>query len=396
MKKILSAIAVAVLCVCMVLPLAACDNTDKTAPQKVMTMELNPSVEFILDGNDKVVSANALNEDGNLVLCAQTTDKQFVGSTSQQAAELYISICKENGFLITANVKNGENELKISFSGEQAKADYEALKGKLESYLNKENITATVNQGVAIAKDYLDKQLQECAPYIDAAKLEALSYMEKIEELAKSRQETAEMHSQAVKDAYYSAKENALNQARFDAVKAGMSDAQKLGLSALELGYNGSITVIETLRKEVFTDADSAYQLALVAFQQKKAAFLNYRNYLRENNITDHEAELDKLQKAYESAEAALISAYDSAIAALDGAQKTINEWYGKIVAKINEIGLNFNDKVDEAQASINDALTKFETKFASDYQTAIEAANKGWNDMKDWLQKGYEEPEQA
>ena len=77
MKKLISALCAVVLCVCMIIPLAACNQTDNTAPQKVMTMELNPSVEFILDGNDKVVSANALNEDGNLVLCAQTENKSL-------------------------------------------------------------------------------------------------------------------------------------------------------------------------------------------------------------------------------------------------------------------------------------------------------------------------------
>lgn len=397
MKKLISALCAVVLCVCMIIPLAACNQTDNTAPQKVMTMELNPSVEFILDGNDKVVSVNALNEDGNLVLCAQTENKKFEGCTSEQAAELYISICKENGFFVKANVKSGENELKISFSGEQAQADYEALKAKVEGYLSKENIDATVKKGMELAETYLNEQLKKCAPYINDAKLAALGYMEKIEELAKSRQETAEMHSQALKDAYYSAKENAFNQARFDAVKASMSDLQKAALKASEATYKALTAGIESTRKNVFTDADSAYQQALVIFQEQKAAFLNYRNYLRENNITDHDEQLDKLQAAYEKAENNLVSAYDSAIALLDSAQEAIDNAYASVVEAIKKMGIDFDKAVDDAQTTINDSLTAFETRFASDYDAAISAANKGWNDMKDWLKKGYQpEEEQA
>ena len=296
-----------------------------------------------------------------------------------------------------ANVKSGENELKISFSGEQAQADYEALKAKVEGYLSKENIDATVKKGMELAETYLNEQLKKCAPYINDAKLAALGYMEKIEELAKSRQETAEMHSQALKDAYYSAKENAFNQARFDAVKASMSDLQKAALKASEATYKALTAGIESTRKNVFTDADSAYQQALVIFQEQKAAFLNYRNYLRENNITDHDEQLDKLQAAYEKAEKNLVSAYDSAIALLDSAQEAIDNAYASVVEAIKKMGIDFDKAVDDAQTTINDSLTAFETRFASDYDAAISAANKGWNDMKDWLKKGYQpEEEQA
>ena len=37
----------------------------------VMSVSLNPEVEFILDENGVVLSANALNEEGNLILSAR-------------------------------------------------------------------------------------------------------------------------------------------------------------------------------------------------------------------------------------------------------------------------------------------------------------------------------------
>ena len=389
MKKILSALCVMALCLCVVLPLAACNTAEEQ--KQVMTVELNPSLEFILDGKNKVVSVNANNEDGNLILSAQTQDKQFVGSTSEQAMELYVSICKETGFLVKGSVKDGENEIKISFSGDQAQKDFDEMKKTVSEILSKENIQATVNKGLENLDEYINEQLEKCAPYIDQARLQALSYMEKVEELAKSREETAQMHSQAVKDAYYAAKENAFNQARFDAVKANNKKLQNAAFEAVDFAYTTATKAIETTRQRVFTDEDSAYQLALVAFQENKTAFLNYRNYVSEHSVDADMTYYKNITAAYEKAEKALAEAYTSGINGLDKFQANVNKAYESVIKYITDAGVDFDKAVDEAQEQINESLTKFETSFATNYQAAIDAATEGWNKMKENLQKGYQ-----
>ena len=389
MKKILSALCVMALCLCVVLPLAACNTAEEQ--KQVMTVELNPSLEFILDGKNKVVSVNANNEDGNLILSAQTQDKQFVGSTSEQAMELYVSICKETGFLVKGSVKDGENEIKISFSGDQAQKDFDEMKKTVSEILSKENIQATVNKGLENLDEYINEQLEKCAPYIDQARLQALSYMEKVEELAKSREETAQMHSQAVKDAYYAAKENAFNQARFDAVKANNKKLQNAAFEAVDFAYTTATKAIETTRQRVFTDEDSAYQLALVAFQENKTAFLNYRNYVSEHSVDADMTYYENITAAYEKAEKALAEAYTSGINGLDKFQANVNKAYESVIKYITDAGVDFDKAVDEAQEQINESLTKFETSFATNYQAAIDAATQGWNKMKENLQKGYQ-----
>ena len=377
------------LCLCVVLPLAACNTAEEQ--KQVMTVELNPSLEFILDGKNKVVSVNANNEDGNLILSAQTQDKQFVGSTSEQAMELYVSICKETGFLVKGSVKDGENEIKISFSGDQAQKDFDEMKKTVSEILSKENIQATVNKGLENLDEYINEQLEKCAPYIDQARLQALSYMEKVEELAKSREETAQMRSQAVKDAYYAAKENAFNQARFDAVKANNKKLQNAAFEAVDFAYTTATKAIETTRQRVFTDEDSAYQLALVAFQENKTAFLNYRNYVSEHSVDADMTYYENITAAYEKAEKALAEAYTSGINGLDKFQANVNKAYESVIKYITDAGVDFDKAVDEAQEQINESLTKFETSFATNYQAAIDAATEGWNKMKENLQKGYQ-----
>ena len=67
MKKFVSFMLAAVLC-CSVFSFAACSDTkNETRDTAVMTVSLNPEVEFVLNSDDVVVAVNALNEEGNLI-----------------------------------------------------------------------------------------------------------------------------------------------------------------------------------------------------------------------------------------------------------------------------------------------------------------------------------------
>lgn len=383
-KQLLSALCVIALMLCICIPLAACTgNTEQTT---VMNVSLNPEVEFILDGNNKVISVNALNEDGNLVINGQA----FVGKDADKAIELYVEVCKETGFIVTGNVKDGENEISIAFSGEDAQKHYNEISKKVEKYLSKENIDATLKKAEDLTTEYIDKLIAECAPQIDAAKLAALSEMEKIEQIAASRKETADMYSQALKDAYYQAKEAALNQARIDAVKAQLSDAQVALLTIAEMSYTTASSALELTRNTLLVNADSPYQVALVAFREAKTAYLNYRNYVAQNTDADT-AKLDQLASALDKAEVALENAYTAANTQLDNAHSAMTEAYNSVCSTITAFGVNINEIIDQSTASIDTALTNFETSFATAHSQAITSAQNSWNAMKEQLQKGYQ-----
>ena len=101
--------------------------------KKVMNVSLNPEVEFVLDEEDKVVSVNALNEEGNLIISAET----FTGKSAEDAAKLFVEVSKETGFVVSGSVKAGENEINISISGDTKKAEalYNDVKAKVNEYL---------------------------------------------------------------------------------------------------------------------------------------------------------------------------------------------------------------------------------------------------------------------
>ena len=75
------------LCLCLligtVLPLASCQKSP--APQQGtytrVTVDINPSVEFMVDDENKVVSVTALNDDGSILIAGEA----FVGKTPEEA-----------------------------------------------------------------------------------------------------------------------------------------------------------------------------------------------------------------------------------------------------------------------------------------------------------------------
>ena len=80
----------AVFCATMALAMgvtgfAACnkENEEGKNPDRktVMNVSLNPEVEFVLDGNDKVVTVNALNEEGNLMRNEKTASYVVLSSS---------------------------------------------------------------------------------------------------------------------------------------------------------------------------------------------------------------------------------------------------------------------------------------------------------------------------
>ena len=68
-----------------------------------------------MDQNDKVLTVNALNEDGNhIISIAIDAEQTFEGLSADEALEMFLDITKDNGYLITGN----EEQVSIKISGD--------------------------------------------------------------------------------------------------------------------------------------------------------------------------------------------------------------------------------------------------------------------------------------
>lgn len=382
MKKFMAVFCATVMLATGVATFSGCGNGDAGS---VMNVSLNPEVEFVLDKDNVVVGVNALNEEGNLIISSAT----FTGKSADEAVELFVKVSDETGFLFEGELQAGENEISVSISGSesQAKKLYQSVANKVNAYLESADIEAKIEQGKAITKEQLQSLVAECAPYIDEAKVKALSYMELVETIAESREETAEFYSQEVKNAYYEAKAFAMKQAEVEALKKHLNVVAK---AACELAfdiYEGIVNTIESTRLTMLVNENSPYQIALRAFQKAKVEYLNYRNYiasLEQNEITTNiSTTLANLQTALDNADAALVSAGQTANETLDGFKSQATSAYESVISAISNYTKLMNDHADEVSTKVAEAKTQFFTSFETSYQASIDGARQAWAEMK-------------
>ena len=394
-KKLMTAFCIAAI-FSTAFSFTACNQKDKEESNTVMNLSLNPQVEFILDSNDKVVSVNALNEEGNLIITAEAF-QDIEGKSADEAAKLFAQISKDTGFLIEGSISDGENQIDISLSGDakDTEALYSSVKDEINAYLSDENITATITQTEAITKAELEKLVAECSPYLKEAEIKAMEYQDLVKTLLESRKETAKLYSQQLKDAYYEAKAFALEQAQLEVLKSKLPLLQQAAVEALSSVYVGLVNNIEQLRYDHLIKEDSLYQTALKDFREAKTEYLNYKNYVAETedsqvtaDMTEHLAALDQ---AVENMEAALLSAGENANTLLDTAKANVKTAYDEAIAAIENASIQASAYLSEISTAQQTAITNFTKEFENTYTNEKAAAQTAWENMYANLNAGYQ-----
>ncbi len=132
-----------------VLILSACQNVDPQqqpifAPTlqsgRIITVDINPSITFILDEEDKVVGVIVNNAEGEII----SADLDFMGLSWEDALDQFLSAAQATGYL---DVRREENVVTISVSA-QGKEDIELFRGAIENrvqqFLDREDIKSAV------------------------------------------------------------------------------------------------------------------------------------------------------------------------------------------------------------------------------------------------------------
>ncbi|MFA5007548.1 MAG: hypothetical protein WC509_08845, partial [Candidatus Izemoplasmatales bacterium] len=84
-----------------------------SADDTYVTLDINPSIDLTVSGNDKVLDANALNEDGEVLLL----ELDLIGETSADALEMIIDKAIELGFI---DIEAAEAVVSVSTISENA------------------------------------------------------------------------------------------------------------------------------------------------------------------------------------------------------------------------------------------------------------------------------------
>ncbi|MBQ7352857.1 MAG: hypothetical protein IJW54_02515 [Clostridia bacterium] len=135
MKKMSLLVVALSLILCLVIPFASCGNKETVEGYSYVTIDVNPSVELVVDG-ETVVSVNAGNDDALVLLAGETIE----GMKVEEATEKIVSLCEELGYLTDEN-----NNVKLTVTADNNEiiekieefAEKGAKKGSLKAVINK-------------------------------------------------------------------------------------------------------------------------------------------------------------------------------------------------------------------------------------------------------------------
>lgn len=388
------------LCLClligMALPLASCKKSEPTPPEGTytrMTVDINPSVEFMVDDQNKVVSVTALNDDGSILIAGEA----FVGKTPEEATRMVVSLATDAGYLVKGeiHVENTDEsqkvEISVSGNSDYAKELAKNVKSDVEKYLKDNKITATVESVKAKTLDEMRKVVIEDGLFTED-EVKNMTEEQLYKALAAGRIETAQLLTAEMREAYYRAKDYKISfvekQATADII-SGMEEANKavmtLYSTALDT-YSKSIEALDELRYSLLVDPESAYQKALASLRDAKEDLLKEKKLIFSVKDGDKtyaeisasfklsEETYNKALKAVEDAGAAANKAMETAIAALREVEAQLKALEEKL-RENEDISAKLTAEAQNLEDTLNKAKDNFFAEFEAAHKSDIEKA---------------------
>lgn len=375
LKKSCTLILLSLIALSLMMGMVACKDQTPQNKEKVMNLSLNPSVEFILDANNKVVSVSANNDEGNFIVASAT----FTGLTAEDAADLFLQVVKDNGFLIEGTVSANENNLKIEVSGETAQKIYNSVKDSVLDKMTELSVTVNVSDFEKITKAQIESLIEECCKELDNQEVSKMTEEKLLTLLKNSRAETKDLLSEELKDYYYQARHVEILKAKFakieelvdllpstlDSVKGILSNAKQELIGALE--------ALNQAYEDAFLAETGSYRVAMDNFIREKKALL-------EGRLNSFESATKvELESALATAELALNNAKSVAEGLVNTANVSAQNALNAIESAITTI-LSFID-FDKVNQSIETAKAQFAQDFKLEF--SVQIADVYWNDLK-------------
>ena len=369
-----------------------------------MTVDINPSVEFMIDDQNKIVSVTALNDDGSILIVGEA----FVGKTPEEAIEMMVTLASDTGYLVQGNVEASENTVKISVSGdskyaEQLKKD---ITEKANDTLKALDINGTVEKVEALEIDALRQMALSTALYTEE-EISAMDEDQLYKVISAGRIETALLLTEEMRSAYYSAKEYKISfaereeTARIIKELGGLYNLTHIAYKTALDVYSTAITELDNFRYEMLVSPESEYQKSLTELREAKIELLKQKNYTASLNVNGEEyasatvtlqlteENYNKMLAAYEKIGTDLNAALEVLIAKLRQAESKLTELEDTLFDENIEAKLQEN--AAEIEANLNAAKDGFFAEFESAHAEDIAAIEKALLAKKQQLKSEIE-----
>ena len=395
MKKLIKGLLVLVLTFSCALGFTSCKKDEKGETSRV-TVDINPSIELIVDEDQKVVSVTALNDDGAIIISGEA----IVGKTVEDAVKLIVNVSTETGYLVKGEVEASPNNVKISVSGdsEYAKKLNDKLVESTKKFLEDSGIKAGVEKVKAMAIEDLRKLVVKYSTYTEEEVAE-MSEEDLIKALAVGRIETAQLISEEMKKLYFEAKEYEISFAQREEttkIIKGLGSAYTVLYNSYAdavNAYREVIDQVEQVKYDALISPDSAYQQALTLMRDAKIKYLEQKSFVASLEIGDTRLQveiknLENLKAKYEEFEQAYIETGNKAIEGFDkviGYLKQAEELFNTIDKTLltKDVEQILTDKANELEKAMNEVKDNYFETFEKAHADDIAKIDQALADKK-------------
>lgn len=371
------------------IPALALTSCGKNDTRSYMTVEINPGVEFVLDGNNKVITANGLNDDGETLI----SNVKFEGLTYEAALEVVVKEAEESGYLITASSESllAKKDISISISStdDKLQVDLEAkIESKVKDLIDKGKIQAEYKKLEAKVRKELEKIALEYDPTLTQEQLDKLTQEQLYNYVELATIEKAEIASKALEDYYFAFKEYQFTLKYKDELVKSLNNMTGIAVEALQ-GLSGeldkAVKAINDLQYELFVNPESNYLKTLAELEalKDKVISLEFKITNAEGEeLVSLKAELKASKAAIETLKATIEGIMNTFNTTLDGLKTALNTVKAGVDSAATKLeGLDYNKVLTNVEKSVNDykskVLDEFEKEFADEYNAAKEKVAK-------------------
>ena len=376
------------------------NKAPQVKPKALVSVDVNPSIELVVDEDNKVISVTGKNDDGIMILYGEVV----IGKTLDEALELIISLENEAGFLLSGEVGVNANNIQISVNGDTQEI-YNTIKTnittKINSICDELNITPSIEEANKYANEKLNQLVLDIDPLLEET-LSSMTMEEKLSVISNYQKETAEIYSSQLQDFYVNVKNTEISFVEKEEIQEVLNGVEST-YQQIVATYKGFVqnlseqkTVIEELRYELLVKEDSLFQQALNTVIQMKDEVNELKVKLSESDSAIEKLMIEGQLKIQEplliAAEEALINAGNLANKALDDAKAIIDQ----IVVQLKELEKEFpteiksliENKAKDIENKVNQAKDSYFEEFEDKYQEELLKAKEEIKARKEALTK--------
>lgn len=333
-KKVLVALCVVLCVAALAIYFVACNDTKKA--QAYVTLEVNPSIELIVDESGAVLSINGLNDDGKVLI----QNEEWVGKKLDKVIAEISAALEELGYVTAEKAQT----MRMNIISENEKLK-ETVKSTIENGVSelKTRCNMIFEEAESITRDALIAQVLKANPGMTEEKADELTTAELIDLTRVAMIEKAEFAFVYLEDQFYAMKEMEFKFKYYEEMKSmlnGVSgfvvDAYDLLLTTLQTGVN-TLTQLQKAIYEAQLETDI--------------------------NIENGETIMDNATKF-------AVNAIQTAINKLNNTIEKLDEEKVKYLDSINA-----DELLNKAQNAINDAKDGFFAEYEDEFSEMIENA---------------------